>query len=82
MQDWITLQKELRAMHYVADLEVLSLSSHQAEIKISHSGVFEDLATAMTQQGYNIQPSPKVGRYIIYKGRQSAYNQNGGIVYR
>ncbi|MBL4589891.1 MAG: DUF2066 domain-containing protein [Alphaproteobacteria bacterium] len=82
MQDWITLQKELRAMHYVANLEVLSLSSRQAEIKISHSGAFEDLATAMTQQGYNIQPSPKAGRYTIYKGRQSAYNQNGGIVYR
>ncbi len=82
MQDWVKAQKVLRSIPSISALNVLSLTSREAELKIHYKGTLENVASAMTQKGYNIQATSKAGRYLIYTGRQSAYNQNGGIVYR
>lgn len=82
MQEWIKAQKTLRSVRGVSTIDVLSLTPRQAEMTIHYQGNFDDVATAMTQTGYNIQPTSKMGRYVIYSSRHSAYNENGGIVYR
>ena len=82
MQDWLKAQKTLRGVLGVSNIEVLSLTSRQAEIKVHFQGRFDDMATDMSRKGYNIQETSKTGRYLIYSARQSVYNKNGGIVYR
>ena len=82
MQEWMRAQKTIRSVQSIKNVNVLSMSPKQAEITIEHYGQFEDVATDMTKAGYHIQPTSKAGRYMITSSRRSAYNQNGGVVYR
>lgn len=82
MQDWLKAQQMMRNVANVKKIDVLSLTPRVAEVKLNYVGTIDDLATAMMEKGYNIQPTTKTGRYLIYSGRAAAYNQNGGMVYR
>lgn len=82
MQEWVMAQKALKSVPGVSRLDVLSMTPRQAEIKLSFHGGLDNVATAMTQKGYNLQETDKLGHFVIYTGRGGKYNQQGGVVYR
>ena len=66
-QDWLDLKRRLRASALVPRIEILSLTSTRAELRIDFLGNFDQLAVSLAQSDVEIEA--RDGGYVIRERR-------------
>ncbi len=67
LEDWLELKRRLEASALVPTVELLSLTSNRAELRIDYLGDFDQLAVSLAQSDVEIEA--RDGAYVIRKRR-------------
>jgi hypothetical protein len=66
LENWGKIRTQSALVAGIADLNVIGLSLHEAEIDLTYFGPIEDLAQAMARQ--NLRLSDSAGHYTLELG--------------
>jgi hypothetical protein len=66
LEDWVKIRTQSALVQEIADMDVIGLSKHAAEIELTYFGPIEDLPKAMARQ--NLKLSNSAGQYTLELG--------------
>ena len=68
IQDWVEIQKKLRGLEIVRQIEIVAMRVHEMNIQVNFAATVQDLQTSLAAQGVLLVPDDS-GQIVMYLGQ-------------